>query len=1216
MRKSILFLLAFLWTGLLTYSQNNQWTWMKGDSTIGNTNYGIYGTLGTAAVTNRPGSRYGAAEWTDASGNLWLYGGYGYVESGSYGFLNDLWKYNPSTNQWTWVKGDKATSVYGVYGTQGTAAAANKPGGRQFSATWADASGNLWLFGGEGYGESGSSGSFNDLWRYNIAANQWTWMKGDKTRSILGVYGTQGTAAAANKPGSRKNAMHWIDASGNFWLLGGNGFPETGTFSGHLNDLWRYTPGTNQWTWVKGDKILNVFGVYGTQGTAAAANKPGGRYGGVTWADGSGNLWLFGGYGYVDNVGVANLNDLWRYNIAANQWTWMKGDKTLNVAGVYGTQGTAAAANKPGARSEANSWIDASGNFWLFGGSGIPESGSNGPLNDLWKYTPGTNQWTWVKGDKIRYPIAVLGSQGVAAAANKPGGRYWASSWKDASGNLWILGGTGDFGRQNDMWKYNIATNQWTWVRDYVTIGYSGVYGTQGVGAAANKPGSRNYSMTWSDASGNLWLFGGTGIGSTLRGDLSDLWKYNIAANQWAWIKGDSAVNLAGVYGSIGVAAATNFPGGRNNAVTWKDAAGNLWLFGGGGYDESGLQGSLNDLWKYNPTTNQWAWINGDKLIDINGVYGVQGTAATGNKPGGRQGAVSWTDASGNLWLFGGTGYDEAGANGWLSDLWKYNPATNEWTWVKGDKTVNESGLYAGLPDQVRPGGRTDAICATDASGNMWLYGGYGNGIFNYGSLNDLWKYDPALNQWTLVNGWGYENQSPVFGTMGIMDIYNSPGGRSNSPAWIDQAGNFWLFSGYGGTGIGDLWRYDVVNNQWTWVKGDISSGLGVYGTQGVSALLNSPGYRGDPGSWTDASGNFWLFSGYGSPGNDLAIDILNDLWKFSPCSNAMSLSPAAGSFCDAVTTITLTATGGGAVFEWYKDGILIPGQTGVSFNATSAGNYYAKSTIGACPVFSQIVTLLPAMVTPSLGGNGIYCEAYFVNVGIPLTEEIQDYTWKQNGAAVYGPIGGNGGNQSLQFSMNSFGSGIYQVESSRPGCSSVYSNTVQVYFGGITNLTIGAIGLSSVSFNWLDYNNPIKRFQYAVTTSPTPPVSGTTTSVTSATVTSLLSCTNYYLHVRGATIPDFDIGQLTFCSNWTTIPFTTPGTGPITWTGNVSYDWHNPENWSCKQLPGPNSEVIINGGLSRYPIVYLDATVKKLTLNTGASINVQPGVVVTITGL
>ena len=51
----------------------------------------------------------------------------------------------------------------------------------------------------------------------------------------------------------------------------------------------------------------------------------------------------------------------------------------LGQPGVYGTQGVPSAANVPGGRYGSVSWIDSSGNLWLFGGAG-----RNGPLNDLW----------------------------------------------------------------------------------------------------------------------------------------------------------------------------------------------------------------------------------------------------------------------------------------------------------------------------------------------------------------------------------------------------------------------------------------------------------------------------------------------------------------------------------------------------------------------------------------------------------------------------------------------------------------------------------------------------------------------------------------------------------------------------------------------------------------------------------------------------------------
>ena len=66
------------------------------------------------------------------------------------------------------------------------------------------------------------------------------------------------------------------------------------------------------------------------------------------------------------------------------------------------------------------------------------------------------------------------------------------------------------------------APNEWTWMGGNDTIGTScfqvvfcgqpGIYGTLGETAAGNIPGSRTSASTWTDSSGNLWLFGGVGL--------------------------------------------------------------------------------------------------------------------------------------------------------------------------------------------------------------------------------------------------------------------------------------------------------------------------------------------------------------------------------------------------------------------------------------------------------------------------------------------------------------------------------------------------------------------------------------------------------------------------------------------------------------------------------------------------------------------------------
>src|ERR1017187_2776702 len=52
-------------------------------------------------------------------------------------------------------------------------------------------------------------------------------------------------------------------------------------------------------------------------------------------------------------------------------------------------------------------------------------------------------------------------------------------------------------------------------------------------------------------------------------------------------------------------------PGERDNAASWTDNNGNFWLFGGNGLTSSFLLSTLNDLWEFKPSINEWAWMGG-----------------------------------------------------------------------------------------------------------------------------------------------------------------------------------------------------------------------------------------------------------------------------------------------------------------------------------------------------------------------------------------------------------------------------------------------------------------------------------------------------------------------------------------------------------------------------------------------------------------------------
>lgn len=438
-----------------------------------------------------------------------------------------------------------------------------------------------------------------------------------------------------------------------------------------------------EWTWVHGDSVTKAPPSFGVQGTASVNNSPGARAAGASWTDLAGNFWLFGGTTFF-RTGVGSANDLWKYEVAINKWTWVNGDSIANKPGVYGSKGFAASTNIPGARLSEVYWTDSDGNFWLFGGQGYDGSGFQCYLNDLWKFDLSLNQWIWMNGDSVSGGLlsvpGVYGTKGSPSLQNKPSGRIDCSGDIDKSGNLWLFGGIGsttnklNVSRLNDLWKYNIASNIWTWVSGDSILDASGVYGVKGIFSPDNKPWCRYASKLWADSL-NLWLFGGVGYLSAGTSSqfyfLNDLWKFSLLTNQWVWISGDSLGIHPGIYGTKNVPSITNNPGGRFSYMKWLDSDGALLLFGGTGYAATDF-GKLNDMWRYDTTSNTWTWLNGDSSIENEGSYGTVGVPSISNKPGGRQMGLDWIDTSFNLWIFGGLGHG-ATTYGRLNDLWKYS---------------------------------------------------------------------------------------------------------------------------------------------------------------------------------------------------------------------------------------------------------------------------------------------------------------------------------------------------------------------------------------------------------------------------------------------------------------------------------------------------------------------------------------------------------------
>lgn len=209
----------------------------------------------------------------------------------------------------------------------------------------------------------------------------------------------------------------------------------------------------------------------------------------------------------------------------------------------------------------------------------------------------------------------------------------------------------------------------------------------------------------------------------------------------WVWISGKKETDHQGVYGEKGVKDLNYVPASRFFASSWIDKENNLYLFGGFNYLYY-----YNDFWKYDGT--YWILISGSNVKNQNGVYGTKGVKDPSNWPGGRYGALSWTDSFGNFYLFGGHGLASSGSSGklkflqhfyflgYLNDLWKFDGT--DWIWISGSNETNQYGYYGmkGVADpQNVPGAREHAYSWIDSKNNLYLFGGYGNAESSDGNI-------------------------------------------------------------------------------------------------------------------------------------------------------------------------------------------------------------------------------------------------------------------------------------------------------------------------------------------------------------------------------------------------------------------------------------------------------------------------------------------------
>ncbi|KAL2915134.1 hypothetical protein HK105_205239 [Polyrhizophydium stewartii] len=406
--------------------------------------------------------------------------------------------------------------------------------------------------------------------------------------------------------------------------------------------------------------------------------------------------------------------------VAAQVVTWIGGNTTLTP--VWGSKGVASAVAWPPQLQRHAMAADLAGNVWVFGGMA---GGSNKLWTgtayacDLWKYTPATGMWTWASGSKLLNDPGVTDTVGVASATAYPGGRAGPMMWCDAGGSVYVFGGGA---MTNDLWRFSPADAKWTLLSGTTdgsqasTGVYSGNAPTPGGRSAAAVCSNRGLTQTF--------VFGGWGYDSTgAFGTNNDMWMFDSTSAGWTWLAGNSTCRNQGSYRGLGSGSAGAYPAARHSAACWVDGAGtSVYVFGGFVIGSSRpSSGLVNDFWRFDLKASTWTWMAGTNTPGGVGTPGTLAVASTSNLPGARMAASSWASDTGDMYIMGGIS-----PTGYFSDLWRFRPATAEWTRLADNGQTTTGSVALGVPaDASRMHStmhQTAAFSAADR--RVYLFGG------------------------------------------------------------------------------------------------------------------------------------------------------------------------------------------------------------------------------------------------------------------------------------------------------------------------------------------------------------------------------------------------------------------------------------------------------------------------------------------------------------
>ena len=738
------------------------------------------------------------------------------------------------------------------------------------------------------YGNGESNYGDSSFWVYNLTIKQW---KCIQTNNITTNFGTKGIFNNTNTPGKRSRSITFTDNTGNLYLMGGT-YIGYSTISVEYNDLWKYDISLQQWAWIGGynTHTPGINGNYGTVGIESQNYFPSSRIELSPIVSNDGMVYIYGGF--APTFDGDTRYDLWKYNPTNNSWTLLfkptNNSQNIVQLEVEDTN------NRPGSLINYTSWFYGN-SLWYFGGISRSTTDVDAAQKKIWKFNLTTQKWSCLKNPTAT--DAVYGQQNISNASNTPPSLLYMSNSVVHNDAAYFFGGyelggntSTELNREfhNSLWKYNMLTNEWTWLKGKQLTKHPGFYGKKGVERTENLPSSRLHSFLWFDNDMNL--FGGESYhgGGSFELSSQEFWKFDISTNNFTWTDGITSVyeynnqNSSYYFEDLSTPSVYNIV--SPSKLKWGEKGNKLWFISTLANQPFNGNSLFGGMFEYDIATSTCYKIKEFASNPYNyGIYGIKNVSDVANIPPYRENANQWETDS-KLYLMGGFGV--TGNNYYYNDFWVFDKATKVWTWINGSKNNDTPYSFYSNIGEINannyPKSRRNAQTWVDADQNLWMFSGI-NAESSY--LNDFWKFDTITNLWVLMGG----NENNCTNNVSYF-LESYPPFVDNSATW--SKGNDLYF--YGGNGLGksgnnlntgllsDIWKYSVTNNTWTKVLGNRNlNNNGNYGIKEYGFISNVPGSRKDYVTWSDDYGNLWLYGGFGKGETGNAQSNLFDFWKY-----------------------------------------------------------------------------------------------------------------------------------------------------------------------------------------------------------------------------------------------------------------------------------------------------------------------------------------------